>query len=185
VRPRTRPLTFADFELQAQGLALEATLQALADFLDEHAELVTLVHDDLVRGLKRPRMGRDGLSAAQVLRAFVLQRITAWDLRELRERIADGYTLRQFTTFDAHPVPKHDAFHRAFCRLTPATVRALNDASSRPPSRSASRMAPGSASTPPSWRRTSIGRPTARCSGMWCGCSPGWSSAWASRCRAR
>jgi IS5 family transposase len=128
VRPRTRPLTFADFELQAQGLALEATLQALADFLDEHAELVTLVHDDLVRGLKRPRMGRDGLSAAQVLRAFVLQRIKAWDLRELRERIADGYTLRQFTTFDAHPVPKHDAFHRAFCRLTPATVRALNDA---------------------------------------------------------
>jgi IS5 family transposase len=63
-----------------------------------------------------------------VLRAFVLQRIKAWDLRELRERIADGYTLRLFTTFDAHPVPKHDAFHRAFCRLTPVTVRALNDA---------------------------------------------------------
>ncbi|MGH8534303.1 MAG: ISNCY family transposase [Gammaproteobacteria bacterium] len=128
MRPRIRPLTFADFELQSQGLALEATLQTLADFLDEHAELVTLVHDDLVRGLKRPRTGRDGLSGAQVLRAFVLQRVKAWDLRELRERIADGYTLRQFTTFDAHPVPKHDAFHRAFCRLTPATVRALNDA---------------------------------------------------------
>jgi len=128
VRPRTRPLTFADFELQAQGIALDATLQAVADFLDVHAEFVTLVHHDLVRGLKRPRTGRDGLNAAQVLRAFVLQRVKAWDLRELRERIADGYTLRQFTTFDAHPVPKHDAFHRAFCRLTPATVRALNEA---------------------------------------------------------
>ncbi|MGH2667876.1 MAG: hypothetical protein ACRDH5_01925, partial [bacterium] len=128
MRPRTRPLTFADFEWQAQGLALEAPLQALADFLDEHAELVTLVHDDLVRGLPRPRTGRDGLSAPQVLRAFVLQRVKAWDLRELRARIADGYTLRQFTTFDTHPVPQHDAFHRAFGRLTPATVRALNDA---------------------------------------------------------
>ena len=128
MRPRTRPLTFADFELQSQGLALEATLHALADFLDEHAELVTLVHDDLVRGLKCPRTGRDGLSAAQVLRAFVLQRVKAWDLRELRERIADGYTLRRFTTFDSQPVPRHDAFHRAFTRLTPATVRALNDA---------------------------------------------------------
>ena len=63
-----------------------------------------------------------------MLRAFVLQRVKAWDLRELRERIADGYTLRLFTTFDRQPVPKHDAFHRAFCRLTPATVRALNDA---------------------------------------------------------
>ena len=128
MRPRVRPLSFADFELQSQGVALEATLQALADFLDAHAELVTLVHADLVRGLTRPRTGRDGLSAAQVLRAFVLQRVKAWDLRELRERIADGYTLRIFTTFDAAPVPKHDAFHRAFCRLTPATVRALNDA---------------------------------------------------------
>ncbi len=128
MRPRSRPLTFADFELQAQGVALEATLQALADFLDEHEELVTLVHQDLVRGLTRPQTGRGGLSAAQVLRAFVLQRVKHWDLRELRERIADGYTLRRFTTFDGEPVPKHDAFHRAFCRLTPATVRALNDA---------------------------------------------------------
>ncbi len=128
MRPRTRPLTFADFELQAQGVALDATLQALSDFLEAHEGLITLVHQDLVRGLKRPRTGREGLDAAQVLRAFVLQRIKAWDLRELRERIADGYTLRRFTTFDARPVPKHDAFHRAFCRLTPATVRALNEA---------------------------------------------------------
>jgi IS5 family transposase len=128
VRPQARPLSFADLELQHQGLALDATLHALTDFLDVHEELVTLVHADLVRGLTRPRMGRDGLSAAQVLRAFVLQRVKAWDLRELRERIADGYTLRRFTTFDAQPVPQHDAFHRAFCRLTPDTVRALNAA---------------------------------------------------------
>jgi len=128
VRPRTQPLSFADFELRAQGVALDAILQAIADFLDAHEDLVTLVHQDLVRGLKHARTGRAGLSAVQVLRAFVLQRVKAWDLRELRERIADGYTLRLFTTFDSHPVPKHDAFHRAFCRLTPATVRALNDA---------------------------------------------------------
>lgn len=128
MRPRARALSFADFELQSQGLALEPTLHALSDFLDGQEELVTLVHADLVRGLKQPRTGRGGLSAAQVLRAFVLQRVKAWDLRELRERIADGYTLRGFTTFDAQPVPRHDAFHRAFCRLTAATVRALNDA---------------------------------------------------------
>jgi IS5 family transposase len=128
MRPRARPLSFADFELQSQGVALEATLQALADFLDAHEALVTLVHADLVRGLTRPQTGRDGLSAPQVLRAFVLQRVKNWDLRELRERIADGYTLRRFTTFDCQPVPKHDAFHRAFHRLTPETLRALNEA---------------------------------------------------------
>ena len=128
MRPRARPLTFADLELQQQGITLDAPLQALAEFLDAHEELVTLVHADLVRGLKDPRTGRGGLSAVPVLRAFVLQRVKDWDLRELRERIADGYTLRRFTTFDGQPVPKHDAFHRAFTRLTPATVRALNDA---------------------------------------------------------
>ncbi|MFQ5830988.1 MAG: hypothetical protein ACE5JD_17830, partial [Candidatus Methylomirabilia bacterium] len=58
----------------------------------------------------------------------MLQRVKNWDLRELRERIADGYTLRIFTTFDCRPVPKHDAFHRAFHRLTPSTLRALNEA---------------------------------------------------------
>ena len=110
MRPQVRPLSFADFELQAQGVALEATLQALADFLDAQAELVTLVHHDLVRGLRRPQTGRDGLSAARVLRAFVLQRVKAWDLSELRARIADGYTLRRFTTFEAALVPQHDAF---------------------------------------------------------------------------
>jgi IS5 family transposase len=50
-----------------------------------------------------------------------------WDYRELRERIADGLTLRRFTDFNAQLVPKHDAFQRAFCRLTPQTLRLLND----------------------------------------------------------
>jgi hypothetical protein len=43
---------------------------------------------------------------------------------ELRERIADGYTLRSFTDFLSQPVPKHDAFNRAFNRLTPETLQA-------------------------------------------------------------
>src|SRR5438876_3974309 len=50
-----------------------------------------------------------------------------WDFRELRERIADGYTLRQFTDFYCQPVPKHGAFNRAFNRLTPKTLQAVNE----------------------------------------------------------
>lgn len=120
--------SFADFELQAQGLALEPALQRIADLLDHHGELVDLVRQDLVRGLRTPTRGRAGMTAEQVLRAFVLQRVKAWDLRELSARTADGYTLRGFTRFFSAPVRRHDAFHRAFTRLTPATVRALNDA---------------------------------------------------------
>jgi len=119
--------SFADIELHAQGLALDATLQTITSVLDEHPGLVDLVLADLQRGLRRPRTGRPGLTVEQVLRTFVLQRLKNWDLRELRERIADGYTLRIFTGFFSAPVPRHDALHRAFLRLTPATVRAIND----------------------------------------------------------
>jgi hypothetical protein len=54
-------------------------------------------------------------------------RVKNWNYRELRERIADGYTLRQFTDFYCQPVPKHDAFNRAFNRLTPQTLQAVNE----------------------------------------------------------
>jgi IS5 family transposase len=125
--PRSPQPSFADLELQAQGLALDPTLRSIARLLDEEPGLVDLVHQDLQRGLRHPRTGRTGLTAEQVLRTFILQRLKNWDVRELRERTADGYTLRIFTGFFSAPVPKHDALHRAFCRLTPATVRAVND----------------------------------------------------------
>ncbi len=120
--------SLADLELQAQGLRLDSLVQAIADLLDQHGELVELVRQDLVRGLRQPHVGREGMTAEHTLRVFVLQRIKDWDLRELSERTADGDTVRIFTRFFSTAVPRHDAFHRAFTRLTPATVRAIKDA---------------------------------------------------------
>jgi IS5 family transposase len=122
-----RQRSFADLEFIAQGV-LDPVLDRLSAFLDRHAGLVDLIHRDLVRGLKRPKTGRRGLSAEQALRALLLQRIKDWDLRELRERIADGFTLRQFTAFWSDRVPSHQAFHRAFVKLTPETMQAINRA---------------------------------------------------------
>src|SRR5712691_7392273 len=119
--------SFADAELQGQGITLDGTLQAISDLLDQHGELVDRVRQDLVRGLKNPETGREGLTARQVLRSFTSKSIKNWDLRELRERITDGMTLRIFTTFFARRVPKHDAFNRSFNRLTPPTVQAVNE----------------------------------------------------------
>ena len=89
--------------------------------------MIETIRRDLVRGLKRPGSGRNGLTATQVLRSLVLMRVKNWDYRELRERIADGLTLRQFTDFYCAPVPKHDAFQRGFVRLTPQTLKAVNE----------------------------------------------------------
>jgi len=120
--------TFADLEFIRQGIQLEPPLKAIAEFLDTHAALVDGVRRDLTRGLKKPTTGRNGLTAPQVLRSLILMRVKNWDYRELRERIADGYTLRHFTHFESHPVPKHDAFNRAFNRLAPDTLQAVNAA---------------------------------------------------------
>src|SRR5216684_8905791 len=127
-RKRRRQRSFADLELEAQGVSHEPVLQCLGAFLDKHAKLLDAVHRDLVRGLKNAKTGRVGLSAEQVLRSVLLQRIKDWDYRELRDRIADGYMLRCFTGFGSSPVPKHQAFHRSFCRLQPQTMRRLNEA---------------------------------------------------------
>jgi IS5 family transposase len=120
--------TFADAEFLRQGVQLEPTLNTIAAFLDRHRTLVDGVRRDLLRGVKRPTTGRRGLTPAQVLRSLILMRVKNWDYRELRERIADGYTLRCFTQFESQRVPKHDAFNRAVNRLTPATLQAVNDA---------------------------------------------------------
>src|SRR5215467_5041020 len=122
-RSATPQVTFADWELLHQGVVLEPALQAVSDFLDDHDELVGAIRGDLQRGLKNPQTGRQGLTAQQVLRSLILMRVKNWDYRELRERIADGLTLRRFTDFNAQPVP----FQRAFTRLTPQTLKLVNE----------------------------------------------------------
>jgi IS5 family transposase len=126
-RPVARQMSFADIELLRQGMRLEPFLQAICEFLDKQPALIERVRRDSVRDLKEPDKGRRGLTAPHVLRALVLMRVKNWDYRELRERIADGITLRQFTDFYCAKVPKHDAFNRSFNRLTPATLKAVND----------------------------------------------------------
>lgn len=120
-------ISFADLEFSQQGIFLDPILQTISDFLEQHAAMVEQVQADLRRGLKKPTTGRHGLTPSQVLRSLVLMRVKNWDLRELSERITDGYTLRHFTDFRSQPVPKHDAFHRAFNRLTPQTLQAINE----------------------------------------------------------
>src|SRR5258708_13234560 len=96
------------------GVRLEPLLEAISKFLDSQHEMIERVRRDLVRGLKKPCKGRRGLTAPQVLRSLVLMRVKNWDYRELRERIADGVTLRQFPDFYCHPVPNHHPLTPAF-----------------------------------------------------------------------
>ena len=110
-----------------QGVFLDPALQAISDFLDQQEEMIAKVRRDLERGLQNPQTGRNGLTPPQGLRSLVLMRVKNWDYRERRERINHGYTLRRFTDFLSQLVPQHQAFHRAFNRLTPETLRTINE----------------------------------------------------------
>jgi transposase, IS5 family len=94
-----RQINFADMEFLTQGIDLDPILKRISEFLDNQPEIVKLVGQDLQWGLKKPDTGRTAITPAQVLRSLVLMRVKNWDYRELRERIADGYTLRRFTGF--------------------------------------------------------------------------------------
>jgi IS5 family transposase len=119
-------ISFADLKFRDQGVHLEPMLQAISDFIDKHGHLVDKVRRDLEYGLKNPRTGRSGLSAQQVLRSLILQRVKNWNYRELREHVSDRYTLRRFTRFYSKRVPEHDAFNRAFNRLSLVTLQVIN-----------------------------------------------------------
>lgn len=119
-------ISFADLEFLSQGIHLDPVLAQILEFVTQNAALVETVRQQLDDGLKEPQTGRRGLTAEQTILSLILMRVKNWDYRELAERIADGYTLRQFTRFNSNPVPKHDAFNRAHNRLTPALVGRIN-----------------------------------------------------------
>jgi IS5 family transposase len=120
-------ISFADLEFLSQGIQLDPVLQQILEFVTRNAALVETVRQQLDDGLKEPQTGRRGLTAEQTILSLILMRVKNWDYRELAERIADGYTLRQFTRFNSNPVPKHDAFNRAHNRLTPVILEKINE----------------------------------------------------------
>ena len=75
MRPAHFQISFADLELKQQGVELDPVLAEIADFIDEHEELVEAVRRDLDRGLKKPTTGRKGLTPRQVLGSMILMRV--------------------------------------------------------------------------------------------------------------
>lgn len=128
-REEDKQMTFADLELEVMGETINPILGIILTFINEKLAgvLLPMIHQELVAGLKNPNTGRPGLTPRQVLFSLILQRIKSWSLRELRERIADGITLRKFTGFYCNAVPKYSAFQRAFSKLKPGTMVKIND----------------------------------------------------------
>src|SRR5437899_13103593 len=83
-------LSFADLELQFQGVQLDPLLRTIAEFLEQHRTLIEQVRTDLERGLKNARTGRNGIAPSQVLRPLALMPVNSWDYRALQARHQAG-----------------------------------------------------------------------------------------------
>jgi len=89
--------------------------------------MIEQVRCDLTRGLKKAETGRSGLTPQQVLRSLVLMRVKNWNYRELRERLPTDAHCAKFTDFYCLRCRDTMRFHRGFNRLTPETLKAIND----------------------------------------------------------
>lgn len=102
-------------------------LAEVSRILNSMPELLELVHRDLTAGLKHADRGRNGLTAEQVLRAFVLRRITGYSFDELAFHLEDSATFRAFCrigTFDG-PVGR-SRLHANVQLVTAATIEQIN-----------------------------------------------------------
>jgi transposase, IS5 family len=72
-------------------------LQVISSLLDEHPEILTWVHDDLMCDSKHRAVGAPGMTAEQVLRSAIIKQQNEWTYRELAIQGADSAMTRAFT----------------------------------------------------------------------------------------
>jgi IS5 family transposase len=121
-----RQVGFADCELMRQGLRLEPLLQVISDFLDDQKDMIEQVRCDLTRGFEEGRDWSQRLDAAadpalagsHAHQELGLSRIARADCRWMHTALVHGL-LPAGTA--------NGAFHRGFNRLTPETLKAIDD----------------------------------------------------------
>jgi len=104
-------------------------LQTMSDLLDRAPEVVDLVHADLVAGLRNPAVGRQALSAEQVLRAVIIKQMNQFSYLQLAFHLADSQSYRIFCRLGlGDDAPSKSALQRDIKKLQPETLEAINRA---------------------------------------------------------
>ena len=102
-------------------------LEAMSELLEAMPQVIGLVHDDLIRGLRNPKSGREGLAAEQVLRTLVIKQLNGFSYEELAFHLADSCSYRAFCLIGiADDAPSKSALQRDIKKLRPQTLEAIN-----------------------------------------------------------
>jgi IS5 family transposase len=97
----------------------------ISDILDAKPEILDLVQRDLV-GSVRADLGRRGLTAEQVLRILVLQRVTGFSFDELEFAVNDSGTYWTFCRLGVQQRLRRSRIHANVHKVRPETIEAIN-----------------------------------------------------------
>ncbi len=97
---------------------LDEILKAARPALDQ-------IMADLTRGVN-PDMGRNGMSADQVLRMLIVKQMYSFDYPELHSRVSDSIMLRKFCDYESGWVPKFQTIQENIQKLQPETLEAIH-----------------------------------------------------------
>ena len=96
--------------------------------LDDHREILDLVHEDLKKLSRKGNKGREGdFTSETILRALVVHAIQGESLRETVVRIAESEFLQDFLRTRKRAVMDHTFLDRCLQAVRPATWKRVNE----------------------------------------------------------
>lgn len=102
--------------------------KAISGILDEHEEILNLVHRDLKSLSEGDRRGRDGdFTSETLLRALVVKSTEGLSYREAVVRIAESDFLQDFLRTRKKAVMDHTFLQKAFKAIRPTTWKRINE----------------------------------------------------------
>jgi IS5 family transposase len=102
--------------------------KGISRILDDHREILDLVHEDLKKLSQKGNKGREGdFTSETILRALVVHAIQGESLRETVLRIAESEFLQDFLRTRKRAVMDHTFLDRCMQAVRPATWKRVNE----------------------------------------------------------
>jgi len=132
VREAVLPFSWNNDDLPKTVREYREKYKGVSRILDDHPEILELVHEDLKRLSSGGRQGREAdFSSETILRALVVHAIEGLSLRETVVRIAESDFLQDFLRTRKKAVMDFTFLDKCFHAVRPATWKRVNAALAR------------------------------------------------------
>ena len=103
-------------------------LEAMDQILSEMSSVLDTIQRELARG-RSSRLGREGMTAEQVLRCLILKQLNGYTYSELSFHLADSISYRIFCRLGAFgAAPSRSTLQENFKKISPQTLQRLHEA---------------------------------------------------------